>query len=73
MSGEEARECGIVQITRDHLETIERAAQLMMDMLGPMGFRRDELVAIVQPVAEAVQTAVAQLHRVGKPAPETAS
>jgi hypothetical protein len=58
----------VVRITTEHLQSIRTPLDLMIDMLGPHGFGRDELVAILVPIYQAIELAEDQLAGVGKPA-----
>jgi len=58
----------VVRITSEHLESLRNPLDLMIDMLGPRGFQRDELVAILVPIYQAIELAEKQLSGVGKPA-----
>lgn len=60
-------------ITVDQLENLARPLDLMMEMLGPKGFNREDIVSVLTALREEIGVAQKRINRLRGVAPETAS
>lgn len=63
----------VEEITNHHLDSIAAPLPLMIDMLGPKGFNRMDIVAILEALQEEIGVAQRRINRLRGVAPETAS